>query len=206
MSSDVTTADDAQYQYKGVPLTPAIAQFLIRKLFAGKLVERQIIVDEVLSAHLAGGGLKASAQNLTGTIKKALGDMKETGAAENVSVGYWRIHEGPCVEGIESAASEVSLPATEALKVEPVASPNQLQTWSLALAEEQFTSTICRPIGCGLKNKARKLGHAKLDGLTVTHFHVCWPKLPQRCRSGHGLPSSFALPAPALGKRPFTAC
>src|SRR5207249_6721104 len=81
MSKEPITADDGTYPYNGVPLTPAIAQFLIRKLFAGKLVERQILVEEVLRAHLAVGGLKPSAQKTTDTIKKALGDMKESGVA-----------------------------------------------------------------------------------------------------------------------------
>src|SRR5437773_460995 len=95
MSNVPITADGVTYPYSGVPLTPAIAQFLIPKLFAGKLVERQILVEEVLRAHLAGdSGLKTSAQNPTETIKKALRDMKGNGVAENASLGYWRIHQG----------------------------------------------------------------------------------------------------------------
>jgi hypothetical protein len=87
--------DPLAYPYRGVPLKPMIVQFLIRKLFSGKLVERQVLIDEVLSAHLAAGGLKASAESPTDTFKKALANMKEKGEAENTVPGYWRIHPAP---------------------------------------------------------------------------------------------------------------
>lgn len=86
MSISEITTTNTSYSYKGVPLTPGIAQVLIRKLFTEKLLERQVIVDEVLRAHLAGGGLKASAQDLSATFKRALAAMRENGSAENSSI------------------------------------------------------------------------------------------------------------------------
>lgn len=52
------TVQDAPYEFQGVPLTPAIAQALIRQLFKGRLVERQILVDEVLREHVNRGGMR----------------------------------------------------------------------------------------------------------------------------------------------------
>lgn len=120
--------DNANYQYEGIPLTAAIAQVLIRKLFAGQLVERQILADEVMRFHLAGGGLKASAQNVMDTVfSKALSYMKESGEAENTSVGYWRIHQSPpsgdnglTVPAESFPISETSAPGLS-VSLEPVA-------------------------------------------------------------------------------------
>jgi hypothetical protein len=128
MSDFEPKPDDGNYQYEGIPLTAAIAQVLIRKLFAGKLVERQILVDEVMRVHLAGGGLKSSAQDVNSSVfKKALGDMKESGAAENTSVGYWRIHQSLLAEdnGSTLPAESFLTPETSApelsVSLEPVA-------------------------------------------------------------------------------------
>ncbi len=99
--SDFEKPKSEKYKYDGIPLTPAIAQFLIKQLFATKLVERQIIVEEVTRVHLAGGGLKASAQT-TNVFKKALTDMKENGTAENTSVGYWRLMPSQLTEEIDT--------------------------------------------------------------------------------------------------------
>jgi len=128
MSDFEPKPDDANYQYKGIPLTAAIAQVLIRKLFAGKLVERQILADEVMRVHLSGGGLKSSAQDVIRSVfSKALTDMKESGTAENTSVGYWRIHQsqlagdnGPTVPAESFPTSETSAPELS-VGLEPVA-------------------------------------------------------------------------------------
>src|SRR5258706_10120611 len=85
------TVQDAPYEFQGVPLTPAIAQALIRQLFKGRLVERQILVDEVLREHVNRGGTRASAQDVTTVVKGALGALREAGDAVNPSYGYWRI-------------------------------------------------------------------------------------------------------------------
>lgn len=124
MSDFEAKPDDANYPYEGIPLTGASAQFLIRKLFAGKLVERQILVDEVMRVHLASGGLKPSAQNVSAVFKNALYDMKESGAAENTSVGYWRIHQSQLAgdigqtEPLESSSTSEMISAPE-LSVSP---------------------------------------------------------------------------------------
>lgn len=85
MSDFEPKPNDTNYQYKGIPLTATIAQDLISKLFAGKLVERQILVDEVMRFHLAGGGLKASAQNPKITFDKAFFEMNRRGANKRVT-------------------------------------------------------------------------------------------------------------------------
>jgi hypothetical protein len=93
---------------------------LIRKLFAGKLVERHILAEEVMRVHLAGGGLKSSAQNVMSSVfRNALSDMKESGAAENTSVGYWRIHTPQQTEEIGFAAPSESLSSSDSLANEP---------------------------------------------------------------------------------------
>jgi hypothetical protein len=127
MSDFEPKPNDTNYQYKGIPLTATIAQDLISKLFAGKLVERQILVDEVMRFHLAGGGLKASAQNPKITFDKAFLEMNRRGAAENPSLGYWRIHQsqlagdiGPAPPIESFSASATSAPES-GVSLEPAA-------------------------------------------------------------------------------------
>jgi hypothetical protein len=79
------------YKYKGQPITPACIQDLILELFAGRLVERRTIVDEVLSTHIARGGIASRAEDFPRSVKKALSHLKQEGKAENSSYGYWRI-------------------------------------------------------------------------------------------------------------------
>lgn len=81
------------YPYKGVPLTPAIIEDLIKQLFTGRLVGRQTIVDEVVRHHENYGGLKADVQDITSSVKRALSNLKERKLAENPSTGYWKIGE-----------------------------------------------------------------------------------------------------------------
>lgn len=133
MNSDALTSNEVVYPYKGVPLTPAIAQFLIRQLFAGKLVERQVLVEEILRSHLAGGGLKASSQDLSATIKRALTSMKESGTAENASVGYWRILPIPSVENKNTNSLEPLALAEDASLDEPMAAPASVADVELGL-------------------------------------------------------------------------
>ena len=82
---------DRDYVYKQVPITPAIIESLTGELFSGQLVERQTIVDEVTRVHLARGGKSSDAQSATASVKKALSNMAQRGAAENPSRGHWRI-------------------------------------------------------------------------------------------------------------------
>jgi len=63
--------------------------------------------------HLAGGGLKASAQNATATFNKAFLEMNRRGAAENPSVGYWRIHQSQPDGDNGSTVSAESFPTSE---------------------------------------------------------------------------------------------
>lgn len=126
MMSDIEPMpSEVKYPYMGVPLTPAIAQALVKRLFAGKLVERQVIVDEVVRAHQAGGGLKAKANDLSSLFKKALATMKETGEAENTSVGYWRIHAPQSQIDMNTPVFHVETPsAAESSAVEAPAGTN----------------------------------------------------------------------------------
>lgn len=79
------------YQYKNIPLTPAIIEELTQELFNGQLISRQTIVEDVIKFHEKSGGAKSTAQNVTHSVKKALSNLKEKGVADNPSTGYWRI-------------------------------------------------------------------------------------------------------------------
>lgn len=79
------------YQYKNIPLTPAIIEELTQELFDGQLVSRQTIVEDVIKFHEKSGGAKSTAQNVIGSVKKALTNLKDKGIADNPSTGYWRI-------------------------------------------------------------------------------------------------------------------
>jgi hypothetical protein len=81
------------YPFQGVPLTPSIAQVIIRQVYRGRLVERQVLVDEVLREHVNRGGLRGTAQDIAKTVKVALAALREAGDAVNPSVGYWRIND-----------------------------------------------------------------------------------------------------------------
>lgn len=97
-------APEPRYRYAGLPLTPAIAEELIRERFSGQVVARQTIVEEVDRVHLSRGGKRAEVVDLSSMMKKALGNLRDNGFAENPSVGYWRI--GPDSDDPEVAAVE----------------------------------------------------------------------------------------------------
>jgi hypothetical protein len=80
------------YRYHGQPLTPASIKELIIELFNGKVVERRIIVEEVLRTHLERGGNKPRASDYPRSVKKALSELQDDGYAKNPSYGYWRIY------------------------------------------------------------------------------------------------------------------
>jgi hypothetical protein len=82
---------DKHYAYSGVPLTPQIIVHLAKELFAGKLVQRQTIIDQVRDVHLKRGGLPPSGANFKNTIDRAFGMMQKAGEVQNPSVGYWKI-------------------------------------------------------------------------------------------------------------------
>jgi len=111
----MTLSEDTDgYQFKNLPLTPAIIENLILDLFSGKLVERSVISKEVMDAHLARGGKKPRARNLDDSVKRALAKLKSHGLVENPSPGYWRIdpgataHEPPLMPQTTDALSSPS--------------------------------------------------------------------------------------------------
>ena len=83
------------YKYVGVSLTPSIAQELIIEKFSGRPVKRQEIVETVIQIHEDRGGLPSESQDVRSTIKSALQRLKKQRIAENLSLGYWRIHSSP---------------------------------------------------------------------------------------------------------------
>jgi hypothetical protein len=94
---------ESTYQYKGIPLSPYIAEVLILKLLTGKTTIRQSIVDEIVNYHESQGGLKGVAQDIPRVVKRSLKKLKERGIADNPSYGYWRIGE----TSIEDSQNEV---------------------------------------------------------------------------------------------------
>jgi hypothetical protein len=72
------------YIYRDQPIQPQIITHLIKELFAGRLVERQTIIDQVLGTHLKRKGLRSSG-NISRSVNKALLRMKAKGQAENPS-------------------------------------------------------------------------------------------------------------------------
>src|SRR5438128_3323535 len=82
---------DTNYIYSGVPITPQVISHLTKELFGGKLVQRQVIIEQVLAEHIKRGGLPPNVSDFSASVKKALADMQEAGDAENPSLGYWKI-------------------------------------------------------------------------------------------------------------------
>ena len=78
-----------QYRYSGRPLTPRIAQELIRELFAGQTAQRQDIVRAVDEAHLERGGLPK--RSIAHPVGLALSALKRSGRAESPSRGVWLV-------------------------------------------------------------------------------------------------------------------
>lgn len=198
MSDSELKPDDANYQYKGIPLTAAIAQDLINKLFAGKLVERQILAEEVMRVHLAGGGLKSSAQNIMdGVFRRALGYMKENGAAENTSLGYWRIHQsqpdgdGNSTASVEPFAPTESLPLASELAVslEPVADV-EVGTGPGAIYVYYLPTYRLRAQEQGEKAWPCKIGRTDRDPLSRVLSQAAtalpeWPRIAIIIRTSH---------------------
>jgi hypothetical protein len=100
MKSEINA--EAKYPYRGVPLTPQIIVHLAKQLFAGKLVQRQMIAEQVRKTHLKRGGLPPRGINFKSSIDRALRIMQKAGELENPSVGYWKILPA----NIEIAAEE----------------------------------------------------------------------------------------------------
>jgi hypothetical protein len=96
--------DNPPYNYVGIALTPSIIETLILQLFAGRIIERQTIEDEVSAYHAAKGGQKSKGQNILSGVKRALTRLKEKGKADNPSYGYWRISQDETVETLALSA------------------------------------------------------------------------------------------------------
>jgi hypothetical protein len=102
------------YQFAGVALSPAIIETLAVELFQGKLVERQAIQDTIIGEHIARGGHPTRATNVSASVKRALGNMKEKGLVENPSLGFWRfLGDQPEID-----STDCETPITEA-PIEP---------------------------------------------------------------------------------------
>ncbi len=102
-----------RYEYIGLPLTPAIAEELIREKFSGEVTARQTIVEEVNRTHISRGGKPAEAVDLARLVKRALEHLRQSGFAENPSTGYWRIGpESPEIEADNSLVQAVPIGPT----------------------------------------------------------------------------------------------
>ena len=73
---------ETDYIYDGVPIKPQIIAYLTKELFGGKLVERQVIIEQVLATRLKRGGLPSKASSFPLAVTKALTSMQKTGEAE----------------------------------------------------------------------------------------------------------------------------
>ncbi len=89
MNADRELADD--YRYNGIRPSPSIVADLTKQLFAGQLVERQTIIEEVRNFHVRCGGSPPGVSDFSNTVKKAPSSMQKVGEAENPSSGYWKI-------------------------------------------------------------------------------------------------------------------
>jgi len=93
---------DVDYRYKGIPITPAIAEYVITSYLGGKQLRRSQIIDSVERIHIENGGLPAEAADFSRTVKKALQNLKNRGLAENPSSGWWSIEQSDNAEDLSS--------------------------------------------------------------------------------------------------------
>lgn len=80
------------YKYVGVPLTPSIAQKLIKEQFSGQTVKKQKIVETVVPIHEERGGLPSKAKSVKQTILSALQVLQAKGLAACISGWRWQIN------------------------------------------------------------------------------------------------------------------
>jgi hypothetical protein len=100
--------DALPYRYVGVPLTAAIAAKLIAELFEGKVLERRVIADGALSAHVQRGGASPRG-DIAQIARNALKDLRAEGKAVNVSVGHWQIGAtASLVEGQQATIADIA--------------------------------------------------------------------------------------------------
>ena len=103
-----------EYKYRQLPITSMIIEELILKLFNGKLVKRDEIVNKVLEHHLMNEGKEPEVLDFPRSVKTTLSQMSKKGIVENVAYGYWKIHdetstfnEDTNVEVIEETEDEI---------------------------------------------------------------------------------------------------
>jgi len=93
---------DTEYRYKGIPITPAIAEYVITLSLGGKKLPKSQIVDSVERTHIDNGGVPAEAADLSRTVGKALRNLKNRGLVENPSAGWWLIKQSGEAEDLSS--------------------------------------------------------------------------------------------------------
>ena len=104
----------ADYPYEGLPFTPAVAAYLILKLFGGQTVKRQEIIKAVFGFHLAHGGEKQSTGKPWTRVKAALKVMKKRELAKSRSSGHYYVVPGSFVPSeFESDLTENALETDE---------------------------------------------------------------------------------------------
>jgi len=108
--------NQASYQYKGLPLTPAIAQSLNIELLSGKCIRRNEIIELITTTHEERGGIKSAATDVSALIKKSLQNLTALGIASNPSYSYWRFQ-------ITEDEASVSEPEPAALETPYIAPP-----------------------------------------------------------------------------------
>ena len=84
---------DEEYEWKNMPLTPKIAQSLIRELFSNKgETRKKIIVDDVVQTHLDRGGVPAETKHVDQLFAGALKNLHRAKSADSPRRGYWEIY------------------------------------------------------------------------------------------------------------------
>jgi hypothetical protein len=116
--------DKFDYKFKELPLTSAVAEYIIVSQLAARQLKRAKIVDYVEKFHGTNGGFPCQAADLSRTVKKALDNIKSSGGAENPSTGYWRItgENGKLLQNqfSEDGATMVETGETEAQVLPPL--------------------------------------------------------------------------------------
>jgi hypothetical protein len=83
-------SEEQEYQYAGLPLSPAIIGEIASRKFAGQVVKRDAIRQAVVAYHVENGGVLTSTDP-TQQTKKALQDLAAKGAVEKSGAyGLWR--------------------------------------------------------------------------------------------------------------------
>ena len=111
-----------QYQHVGKPLTPSIAEELIRELFTGKTAQRQEIIKTVDEVHRERGGEPTRSDY--DPVGPTLSSMKEAGHAENPKQGLWHILS----EGVSE--TETSEETSQSEESDPIKTLDGFMAWA----------------------------------------------------------------------------